>query len=363
MQLTRVVRTVRVYSAPLSPVVAVLVGAFVFGLLCFIAGIYPGVKEGTPPNHPDLDFLKNRPTNAAALANETAAAVRWAMAATLLVLGLLAVAVVCFGAWLSKNSNHLRTIPLVVATILLGLFLPAYGIASSDHKFEFGGQLLNQLLTVLWARTGHSASVQSAIKILNIAAIVVILAGVVTASLLLQLPKLKGHHARERLCYFADRFLWLNRLLYAGAVLLVAGVLEVASIAAWPIAPFQEVADDSSREQRVVASGLVISIAPARATVPEDSTKRQTIQAVRRFVGSLIVVAGVSFYLPARFILFQRIRKAATQAFPGLSIEERTTKLADVGIDLGQGQRWIQTLAATSPIVAGAATGLQWVLK
>lgn len=82
------------------------------------------------------------------------------------------------------------------------------------------------------------------------------------------------------------------------------------------------------------------------------------------------MVAGLSFstllccvYLPARFLLLERIRKAATRAYPRMVHEERAMRLAHFGVDLGQGQRWIQTLAALSPILAGSAAGFNWVLK
>ena len=140
MRLTHFVRTTRVFLAPYAPTLIGLAGALVFGLLCTNAGFYSvprGMNEKTPSILSDLDFLRNRPANVAALIHDTAAAIRWAMAATLLVLGLLSVALVCLGAWLSTKSNNLRKKPSVMAIGLILFGVTAYSIGKISFGFHW----------------------------------------------------------------------------------------------------------------------------------------------------------------------------------------------------------------------------------
>lgn len=267
MQRARLIR-IRVYLVSLTPVLAGLTGLLVFGLLCRAAGVYRNVDPQ------EVEFLKSLPANFAAQAHDAAAAFRWAIAATLLVLGFLAVTVVCFGAWISRQSNQVRARPAVLGSVLLFVLIAAYSVAKA-RGFEFGGPALHVLLIALWKRTGSNLDFVTGI--LNLIAIVVVLVGALTASLLLALPKFNGRLATERLYYFADRFTWLNRLLYASSVLLVAGVLEVASIAAWPIAPFQDLADKSAHDHNLVASGRTSSISQPNTGTADDPAKRRTV--------------------------------------------------------------------------------------
>lgn len=129
----------------------------------------------------------------------------------------------------------------------------------------------------------------------------------------------------------------LTNVLYAGAIMLVCGILNMGAWMRWPAALFRE-------SERVDAfTGMSLG--------------------VTTFWGATFTVVTIAAYVPPALYLRARARRVHEQQHPEAGIAEREQWLRDQGLAVAQGARRAPVLAMASPLLAGPLSSLLNILS
>jgi hypothetical protein len=300
---------------------------FWIGAVGFVTFVIASWIIGAQRFDADLTMLNTLPPDAAAHVREAQARLTWSLS-----LAMLFSAVVLL---ILASADALRSLPR--PAIIRGLVvLCAVGVIvfwlGMREASDLGGPVGGALTSSVWRRAGNPLVGKYIISLTNVIALESVLAFGMVASLTLK------HSSNSDVDRHLDALILgrrhLDRLLYAGAAVLTAGVFQIAALYSWSLAPF---------------SPQSISI----------------YSALRGFSQSIIGIAGVGFstlLLGMYAIAADRLRRAATEAaqtkYPDTTPDERIVELYKRDWPVMRGRDLRRIAAAFAPALSAVVSAL-----
>jgi hypothetical protein len=333
-----------------GPVLSGLVTALIFFSLCWSASVYaPGQKGGEN----DLSFLSIPLTSRAALAMDGIARMMWSLSETFLCLGFVLVGVKCWTTF-SSIQNRLLKRTIAICAFLAISFAVTLWAFSLIKGFAFQGSL-DEALENLWQRTRLH-------RIGRVVGLTNLITMAICALVALGFSALLEERPTQDLRDLCRRSRDLDLLLYLSATLLAFGVVEIATLEWWSLAPFPGTAAvkgliDASEKLRTIDR----SANPLGVNLASLYKQAQTIDLLKRSAQILVLIAGLGFtlllaslYIPAALVL----RHEAISVITKRSSREPDELLREYGFHLEASDRLRRVAPTLVPLIAGCASAL-----
>jgi hypothetical protein len=231
------------------------------------------------------NLIAHAPMGAGAEASDAAGRFGWVISETTLCVALLFVVLFCIACWVKIPSRSLAFgfVGVSIAVATLGWFF------SSHLELDYGGPTGRALVGRLYT-PGTGSRIARTLLATNILTILV--ADLVGFTM--SLPLVKGLQ-REDLEAWPRR---LDHLLFMNAAVLATGVIEVAALYSWCLAPFPTTANLMQRST-IMSNGVKAGHAAYGPTELDTASidNSEAVDDLRRWVRATTITTGLGFSL------------------------------------------------------------------
>lgn len=327
-----------------SPALSALAVALIFSGALAFSGFF------SPRSDPALDFLKA----GGSFSTEAASQLTWGVSvAALLITGLLVIWVA--GDALRASHRDVRRVALRWLALIAAVCAGVVWLALENAGF--GGSISKALIEGLVCRDRLQLLIPTT-DVLNALTGGAVVAAVLTACLMAA-PASADKHAAAAAAELARRWRILDRMLYAGAAMLIAGMIEVIALHSWALAPYAGMAEAKAQSDLCGKVAGVDAASPKPCVELKQTVERApTVDELRKFVRALAITLGAGFslllaslYVPAAIVLQLRAPRAHG-GFAAATAEPQPAFAA------APGARLFKIAATVAPLATGLLSAL-----
>jgi hypothetical protein len=301
---------------------------------------------------PSLMFLQD----AQAFSTEAGAQLMWGVSVAAVLVSGFIVAWVGGEAWRKSRSGP----RLVVGGIaVVGIAAAVAMVFEAAQTAGFGGKISQYMIEGLAARNHWPIGIVT--DALNGLAGGASIVAIGTACLMAAPFAAEEQAAAAEL---AMRWRILDRVLYAGAAMLIAGVVEVVALHAWSLAPYAGTSEVKTQADLCTPSKFAM-VEPAKVKgcieLQETINHAPIIDSLRRFMRSIAITFGAGFslllaalYFPAAIVLNSRQAAIARNA----RRSPRHDPSQSAATDTAPGARLFKIAATIAPLATGLLSAL-----